>query len=77
MVEESKYEKMIEKEESKEVNIHYDKQRQIYTIRIPVAFAKAVMIDDKKDKFKFLLIKEYSKEKEKPVLKLAGELVHD
>ena len=76
MVEESKYEKMIEKEESKEVNIHYDKPRQIYTIRIPVAFAKAVMIDDKKDKFKFLLIKEYSKEKEKPILKLSGEIIH-
>lgn len=63
-------------EEVKEVNILYDEKKQICTIRIPIAFARAVKIKNG-DKFKFILSTEYNLEKRKVENNLKGELKSD
>ena len=76
MIEEDKLKEILlkEKEEKDEVVIHYDDKRQIYTIRIPVNFARAVNLK-KGSKFRFILSGKYSEQEGKLKTELRGELV--
>lgn len=78
MIKEEELKKMFKEEirESKDVKIHYDKKRQIYTIRLPTIFAKEIKLNEEKDKFRFILVSKYSEEKEELQTKLKGEIVH-
>ena len=76
MIEEDKLKKILlkVKEEKDEVAIHYDDKRQIYTIRIPVHFARAVNLK-KGSKFRFILSGKFSEQEGKLKTELKGELV--
>jgi len=79
MIKEEDLKELVTKEnrDEKLTNIYYDSKKQIYTIRIPTDYAREVGLDEKKDKFRFVLITLPSKEGDKkPKFKLIGEIAY-
>lgn len=76
MIKEEELKKIAEKEEKEiiDVHIHHDIKKSIYTIRIPVVFARAVNLKEN-DKFRFILTNKYLERENKLDTNLKGEVI--
>ena len=76
MIKEKELKKIAEKEEKEivDVKIHHDTKKSIYTIRIPVAFARAINLKEK-DRFRFILTNKYLEKEDRLDTQFRGEII--